>query len=76
MVEEVAKNVSAFRIANHFPRPSLIESLEDVVLFTCARLSNNPLYCREATASFLEVFPDHPFIKKPCAGCGTPVKQN
>jgi hypothetical protein len=74
MVEEVAKAVSSFRIANKLPRASLVESLEDVDVFTCARLLNNPNFCRECENSWFSVHSDHPFIKKPCASCGTPSK--
>jgi len=76
MAEETAKLVSSFRIANKLPRASLIESLQDVDEFTCKRLLNNSNYCRWCESEYQSVHSEHPFVKKPCASCGKPVKQN
>lgn len=76
MVEEVAKSVSNFRIANKLPRASLSESLEDVDKFTCARLQNSEKYCFDCQVPFETQHANHHFIKKGCATCGTPVNQN
>lgn len=75
MVEEVAKNVSSFRIANKLPRASLGESLEDVDIFNCAVRNNDQRYCRECVESFQVARASHRFINRGCpGGCGKPVK--
>jgi len=76
-IEEVAKAVSSFRIANKLPRPSLAESLEDVDSFNCEIRNNDPKYCRqcEESQTFESIHANHPFVKPPCATCGTPSKQ-
>jgi hypothetical protein len=70
LVEEPAKSLSSFRIANKLPRASLAESLEDVIFFTCARLQNNESYCFDCDHSFETHYAAHHFIKKNCASCG------
>lgn len=73
-IEDVAKNVSAFRIANKLRRGSLAESLEDVDIFNCAIRNNDEKFCRECSDSFESVHANHPFVKRSCATCGTPSK--
>jgi hypothetical protein len=75
VIEQLAKTVSSFRIANHLPRGSLAESLEDVDSFNCGRLGNNPAYCWDSPESFTTTHAGHPFVKPFCATCGTPTNQ-
>jgi hypothetical protein len=74
-VDEVAKALSSFRIANKLPRAGLAESLEDVDTFTCARLQNSPVHCFDCQNSFEVQHANHRFIARGCpGGCGTPIK--
>lgn len=75
-IEEVAKSVSSFRIANKLPRASLVESLEDIDKYQCAVRGNDPKYCYEANSSFEDARASHHFIKKGCPTCGVAVKPN
>ena len=70
-IEQLVKAVSAFRIANHLPRGSLAETLEDVDRYNCARLGNNPDYCWDCPQNFTDSHQSHPFVKAACATCGT-----
>jgi hypothetical protein len=73
-IEEIAKAVSSFRIANHLPRASLAESLEDVDQFNCAVRNNDPNLCFWCDGNFESARPQHHFVKKSCESCGTPIK--
>ena len=73
IIEEVVKAVSAFRIANHLPRASLAESLEDVDRYQCAVRNNNPEYCWECSESFERARANHRFVSASCGTCGTPI---
>jgi hypothetical protein len=75
-IEEVAKSVSSFRIANKLPRANLAECLEDVDQFNCEVRNNDPKYCRQCAEeqTFESIHANHPFVKKSCASCGTPTK--
>ena len=76
IIEEVAKAVSSFRIANKLPRASLAESLEDVDTFNCEVRQNDPRYCRECVTSFEQARQTHRFVSKTCGSCGTAVKSD
>ena len=76
IVEEVAKAVSALRIANQLPRASLAESLEDVDTFNCAVRKNDERWCRWCEGSFESAHANHRFINRNCAGCGLVVTQD
>jgi hypothetical protein len=39
-----AKNVLRFRAANHLPRATYVEVVQDIDAYTCARLKNNPQF--------------------------------
>jgi hypothetical protein len=73
-IEEIAKNVSALRIANRLPRASLAESLEDVDTFNCASRNNDPKYCFWHEGNFESARSQHPYVKKSCESCGTVLK--
>ena len=75
-IEEVAKAVSSFRIANRLARGSLVEALEDCDKFNCAIRGNDPRYCYECHSSFEDARASHHFIKKGCATCGVAVAPN
>lgn len=73
IIEVVAKAVSAFRIANHLPRASLGESLQDVDVFNCTIRNNDTRFCRQCLDSFESAHSRHHFIAKGCSGCGLVV---
>lgn len=75
-IEEVAKSVSSFRIANRLARGSLAEALEDCDKFQCAYRGNDPRYCFESSQSFEDARASHHFIRKGCASCGQPMIPN
>lgn len=74
VIEQLVKEVSEFRIANHLPRASLAETLEDVDRYQCARLNNSENWCWDCPDSFERTHQNHPFITKSCTTCGTPLK--
>jgi len=77
IIEEVAKAVSAFRIANKIPRGSLAESLADVDAFNCAVRNNDEKYCRKCDSPFEVVQAQHRFVNRSCGGgCGQSVKHD
>jgi len=73
-IEETAKGVSQFRSANRLPRASLAECLEDIDLFTCARLGNHPDWCWQSEQTFAQTHSAHIFLRPPCSSCGKPVE--
>lgn len=49
-LEQMARlNVLPFRTLNHLARATLAETIDDINLFTCARLGNNPRYCSDGS---------------------------
>lgn len=72
IIEEVAKAVSAFRIANKLPRASLAESLEDIDRFNCEVRNNDERWCRKCAdeTPFEQIRPTHRFVRQSCATCG------
>ena len=73
LIDEVAKTVSAFRVANKLPRASLQESLQDVDQFQCAARNNNPIWCFECHAPYERHHQNHPFFRTGCPGCGVVI---
>ena len=74
IITEVAKAVSAFRIANRLPRASLPESLEDVDQFNCAVRKNDDRYCWDCAEPYARIHDSHPFFRKSCVGCGLVIE--
>lgn len=66
-IESQAARILKFRRANGVPRASFDETLEDLNIFTCARLGNDPRWCGDSTKN-------HPLPQKAssggCKGCG------
>lgn len=48
LIKELASRLSDFRKGNQLPRPSFGEALEDIVVYTVARLKGNPQWCYDA----------------------------
>lgn len=46
-----AKKVAEFRRANGLRRSSTTECMEDIIIYTCQRLGNNPRYCHDTEAT-------------------------
>lgn len=75
VIEELAKAVSAFRVANHLPRASLAECLEDIDKFNCAIRNNDSRVCWDCASTFAQARASHPFLKPPCPSCGKPLNE-
>lgn len=75
VIEELAKAVSAFRVANHLSRASLAECLEDIDKFNCAARNNDPGVCWDCASTFAQARSSHPFLKPPCPSCGKPLNE-
>jgi hypothetical protein len=75
LIEEVAKAVSDFRIANRLPRASLAETLEDVDRYNCAVRKNDERWCWDCPGTFESARQNHRFVSASCATCGTPINQ-
>jgi hypothetical protein len=71
LVNELAAKVSAFRQANNLPRQSYSECYADIVLFTVARLNNDPAYCIDIDAQPQDLVPN---TSTNCGSCGAVVK--
>ena len=72
-IEEQAQLVSAFRIANHLRRASLVECLEDVDAFQVARIKAHPDWCYQIDLNFEQAHQHHRFVNRSCSTCGTVV---
>lgn len=74
LIEAQGQMLSSFRKANHLPRSSILECIEDIDHFTCQRLGCmssfcvpiNPLSPNEPKTA---VSPTSPLVS-PCGGCG------
>lgn len=75
LIEVAARSLSDFRIANRLGRASLSESLQDVIQFTCKRFNNSPTYCFDCQTDFETHHANHPYVKKACSTCGSPIVQ-
>jgi len=68
-IEQQSGRILKFRRANGLPRATLAETLEDLNIFTCARLGNDPKWCgngpRVAKAQNVQ--------SHGCRGCGARV---
>lgn len=73
VMEELVKQVSAFRIANKLSRASLAESLEDIDVYNCRIRNNDPRFCWNCPRPFGNARHNHPFFRKSCDGCGKPA---
>lgn len=69
LIEEPAKSLSAFRRANNIPRSGLAECIEDISLYTCARIGGMSTWCFDSEKSFNQISPV-PIAPAPCSGCG------
>lgn len=73
-INTLAQVVSNFRSANHLPRTSYAEALEDIDAFTCARLGNDPRWCYQTQIPFDQTAPSILANQaRPCATCGAKV---
>jgi hypothetical protein len=68
-IEQQAGRVLDFRRGNQLERRTLIECVEDIDAYTCARLNNNPTFVVDTEAPI--VLDGRP--QGGCATCGTPV---
>lgn len=77
MLEALAKQVAAYRAGNGLERASYPEALQDVDVFNCQRLGNNPRWCIETQSGKPQyaLADNAPGLAPPCAGCGAPVNQ-
>jgi len=75
MIEDVARQVAAYRAKNKRPRASLRESLEDVDAFTCRRLGNMAQWClcNDQAAGQVSFGPGSPIVDPTCKSCGAAV---
>lgn len=49
-LQDQARVVLAFRKKNQMPRATLGETMDDINVYTCQRLGNNPRFCAETGA--------------------------
>lgn len=68
--EMQAQMVSAYRRVNGLPRGSINDALQDIVIYTCARLNNNPSLCVEVNDGQVLDLHQGPV---PCKGCGAKI---
>jgi hypothetical protein len=68
-IDEPANHLRRFRIANNLPRQSLLETTEDISLYTCERINGNPQWCIDTDQSYGRVNPA-PMTPQPCPTCG------
>lgn len=68
-LKQQAERVSAFRAKNGLPRASVAETMDDIDLFTCARLGGMSAYCSDADSprSAVQV------ARHGCSGCGAKI---
>jgi hypothetical protein len=74
MIEAQAQAVASFRRANHLPRATALEALEDIDRYTCQRLGNMPGFCVpvDRPGPVVALGPTSPLVA-PCGGCGAPI---
>jgi hypothetical protein len=74
VIEMQAQIVASFRRANHLPRASALEALQDIDAYTCQRLGNMPAYCvsTEQPVPAVALGSTSPLVA-PCGGCGARV---
>ena len=75
LIEAQARIVMGYRKGNGLPRATFAECLVDIGLYTCARLGNNPKFCKPVTEDNREGVAMHAGAPglTPCHGCGNPV---
>jgi hypothetical protein len=80
MIDDIARNLSAFRKGNGRPRSSIQECLRDVDSYQCQRLGNNGTWCIESgknaagTLNPVALSANAPLVAPPCHGCGVVVQ--
>jgi hypothetical protein len=72
LVHELASSVADFRKGNGLPRASKMEALEDIVVYTVARIGGNLEYCYETDLSPGALLQSES-PGSSCAGCGASV---
>lgn len=75
MIEAQAAVVADFRRANGLPRASVMEALEDIDRYTCARLGGMSQWCLpvdQEAQSAVALGISSPIVS-PCRGCGAAV---
>lgn len=74
LIEEQARRVADFRKGNGLPRATVPEALQDIDLYTCWRLGNNPRFCYNTDRSYSDVSPmGQRTATGGCRGCGARV---
>jgi len=85
VIEDIARELSAYRTGNGLPRASIQECLMDADSAQCQRLGNNPTYCipcgqvksaahPELPAQTVALQANAPLIAPPCQGCGVVIQ--
>jgi hypothetical protein len=69
----LAKEILSMRLANHLPRATYIEALEDVSVETCARLHCDPNYC--SSGAMAQIITHPRATGGGCATCGKRKKR-
>lgn len=73
-IDVQASKLARIRAANHWPRSSFAEALEDMDSYHCRRLGNNPQWCVETDIPFDQWAPAlRARSGGGCGGCGTPA---
>jgi len=68
LIHELAKAVADFRKGNNLPRATKVEALEDIIVYTVARIGGNPEFCYETDLSPGQLLQSE--SPGACAGCG------
>ncbi len=71
LIGELAARLVDFRKGNSLPRASRNEALEDIIVFTVARIRGDPEYCFETELSAGALLPQS--IAGGCGGCGAQI---